>query len=183
VPAAAPSSWKRLTLAFGNAVLWYPTALKPIKGDASSVSAAEYDGKGNILADLNAMPRQGPETVGAWPAFRVQRLRAESAVSVRVVAQASNLPFCGGRGSCVLDDYVTRIGHHRYSEIVCFVEGRRAASVIVAAAPQSDWTSVSGELQRVTSHTRHGDNQAGNRPQTDHDAESCRHPSFAAWAL
>ena len=149
VPAAAPSSWKQLTLPSGDAVLSYPPSLKQIKGDASSVSAAEYDGKGKVLAYLNATPRQGAETLGAWPAFRVQRLRLESAVSVHVTAQALNLSFRGGKGSCVVDDYVTRIGHNRYSEIACFVEGKRAASVIVAAARQSDWTNVRGELQRA----------------------------------
>ena len=45
------------------------------------------------------------------------------------VAEASGLPFHGGTGSCVIDEYVTALAGHHYREIACFVQGRTAASV------------------------------------------------------
>jgi hypothetical protein len=57
--------------------------------------------------------------------------------------------FRGGTGSCVIDQYVTRIGAHRYQEIACLVQGRTSASVIVAAAPAATWAQASPLLFRA----------------------------------
>jgi len=56
-----------------------------------------------------------------------------------------------GAGSCVIDDYVTKIGHHPFHEIACLVEGAKAGSVVVAAAPSSAGNRVNATLERVVS--------------------------------
>ena len=62
---------------------------------------------------------------------------------------AFGLPFRGGRGSCVLDDYRTRVKSHHYREIACFVQGRRHASVLIAAALESEWARAVKTLERA----------------------------------
>jgi hypothetical protein len=50
----------------------------------------------------------------------------------------------------VLDDYVTRIGHHHYRELACFVVGSRGgAAVVVAAATIADWGHFEPQLRRA----------------------------------
>ena len=55
----------------------------------------------------------------------------------------------GGTGSCVVDDYVTKIGAHHYEELACLVQGRTGASVIVAAAPTAQWTQAAPLLEQA----------------------------------
>jgi hypothetical protein len=62
---------------------------------------------------------------------------------------AIGLYFRGGTGSCLIDDYVTRIGAHHYQEIACLVQGRTSASVIVAAAPAAMWAQARPLLLRA----------------------------------
>src|SRR6516162_9138627 len=50
-------------------------------------------------------------------------------------ATPQRVRFRGGTGSCVIDDYTTRVGAHHFQEIACLVRGRHNGSVIVAAAP------------------------------------------------
>ena len=57
--------------------------------------------------------------------------------------------FRGGTGSCVIDTYLTRIGHHHYQEIACLAQGRTSGSVIVAAAPAAQWANASPVLFRA----------------------------------
>ena len=59
------------------------------------------------------------------------------------------LPFRGGRGSCVIDDYVTRVRGHHFREIACFVQGANASSVVVVAAPIALWSRNGPWLERV----------------------------------
>jgi hypothetical protein len=148
VPAAAPPAWKQMTLATGTAVLSVPPSLRRVESDATSVSAAHVV-NGQYLAYLNATPQQGAETLAGWPRFRVSHLRDESAASVRTIAASTNLPFLGARGSCLIDVYVTKVAHHRFQELACFVKGATSASVIVAAAPASRWARVAALLERA----------------------------------
>ena len=143
VPAAAPAGWPHLTLPNGTAVLSYPPSLRPVSGDADSVSAAQVSPAGVFRLYLNATPRQGDEQLRGWAAFRLRLLTADDAASARELAAAQDVKFRGGTGSCVIDTYVTRIGAHHYQEIACLVQGRTSASVIVAAAPAATWAQAS----------------------------------------
>src|ERR1700722_1994699 len=98
---------------------------------------------------LNATPRQGTEHLPHWAAFRLMLLRSDDAASAHEVDAAEGVKFRGGTGSCVIDDYVTRIGGHRYEEIACLVQGRTSASVIVAAAPSPMWARAPPLLFRA----------------------------------
>jgi len=149
VPAAAPAGWPHLTLPDGTAVLSYPPSLRPVSGDADSVSAAQVSPKGVFRLYLNATPRQGDEQLRGWAAFRLRLLTADDAASAHELAAAQDVAFRGGTGSCVIDTYVTRIGAHHYQEIACLVQGRTSASVIVAAAPAATWAQASPLLLRA----------------------------------
>jgi hypothetical protein len=150
VPLPPPAGWKHLTPRPGNAVLWYPPSLQPVHADVSSVSAALRDRQGNYLAYLNSSPRQGGEQLSTWPDFRLETLRQKNS-SVHEVARAFELSFRGGTGSCVIDDYVTRIKNHHFHEIACLVLGRGTAGVVVATAPPSEWGRVGAQLERAIS--------------------------------
>jgi hypothetical protein len=154
VPAAPPAGWKQLTLPTKVAVLSVPPGLRLVKGDANAVTAAELDSHGNYLAYANATPQEGSESLANWASFRIGHLREESAVSVRTIATAKNVPFRGGRGSCVIDVYVTRVKHHAYHEIACFVKGARAGSVVVVAASPAQWARSGATLERVVAAYR-----------------------------
>jgi hypothetical protein len=149
VPAAAPASWRHLTLPNGTAVLSYPPALRPLRGDRDAVSAARVSPRGAFLLYLNATPRQGDELLEGWASFRLRLLRADDAATVRQVAAAQGVRFRGGTGSCVIDSYLTKIGAHHFQEIACLVEGHTSASVIVAAAPAGQWAQARQLLLRA----------------------------------
>jgi hypothetical protein len=156
VPAPAPAAWSRSgppTLDV-QANIAYPPSLAPIRGDSGTVSFASRTSTGAVRAYLNVTPRQGRERLHAFAAFRVGLLAAEDARTVHEQAAAEGLAFQGGQGSCVIDDYVTRIGRHRYREIACLVAGRRYGAVVVAAARSSDWSRFEPDLrQAVASFT------------------------------
>lgn len=142
VPAAAPTGWPHLTLPNGTAVLSYPPSLRPFAGDRDAVSAARLSRAGAFQFYLNATPRQGSESLQHWAAFRLRLLRSDDAASAHEVAAAEHVKFRGGTGSCVIDDYLTRIGARHYQEVACLVQGQTSASVIVAAAPAATWTQA-----------------------------------------
>ena len=148
-PAAAPASWPHLRRPDGTAVLSYPPSLRPAGSDADAVSAAQVSPSGAFQLYLNATPRQGDEQLRGWAAFRLALLTADDAASARELAAAQSVTFRGGTGSCVIDQYVTRTGAHRYQEIACLVQGRASASVIVAAAPAATWAQASPLLFRA----------------------------------
>ena len=128
VPPAASrggaAGWRHLTLPNRTGVLSYPPSLRPLAGDKVAVSAARRGPGGAFQLYLNATPRQGSERLAGWAAFRLNLLRSDDAASAREVAAAAGVKFRGGTGSCVIDDYVTRIGAHHYQEIACLVQGR-----------------------------------------------------------
>ena len=154
-PAPAPSGWKHLRLPSGGATLAYPPSLAPISGDSGSVTVEKKDSSGRVLVYLNATPKQGAETLTDWPAFRMAHNRAEDK-TVQEDARAVGLPFYGGVGSCVIDHYITKFHANHYREIACFVQGRTTASVIVAAALESDWPQAAPLLERAVSVYRPG---------------------------
>ena len=149
VPAAAPALWPHLTLPNGTAVLSYPPSLHQLAGDTDAVSAARRGPGGAFRLYLNATPRQASERLRGWAAFRLRLLRSDDAASARQDAAAEGVKFRGGTGSCVIDDYVTRIGGHHYQEVACLVQGRTSASVIVAAAPSATWAQARPLLFRA----------------------------------
>lgn len=148
-PVAAPAGWPHLTLPNRTAVLSYPPSLHRIAGDTEAVSAARLSPGGAFQLYLNATPRQGTEGLRHWAAFRLRLLRSDDAAWAHQDAAARGVKFRGGRGSCVIDDYLTRIGAHHYEEIACLVQGRTSASVIVAAAPAARWAQARPLLLRA----------------------------------
>ena len=153
-PAAAPASWRHLTLPNGTAVLSYPPGLRPVAGDKDAVSAARLNPGGTFQLYLNATPRQGSERLARWAAFRLHLLRSDDAASASQVAAAHGVKFRGGTGSCVMDRYITRIGGHHFQEIACLVQGHTSASVIVAAAPATQWATAQPLLLRAVAAYR-----------------------------
>jgi hypothetical protein len=152
--AAAPATWRQLTLPNGTAVLSYPPSLRPVSGDKDAVTVARLSPAGTYLLYLNATPRQGTENSQNWAAARLAHLHADETASARQDAAASGIAFLGGTGSCVLDEYVTEIGAHHYKEIACLVQGRSGASVIVAAAPAAQWTQAAPVLEQAVAAYR-----------------------------
>jgi hypothetical protein len=148
-PAAAPAGWPRLALPNGTAVLSYPPSLRRLAGDTDAVSAARLSTGGAFQLYLNATPRQGSERLQGWAAFRLRLLRSDDAASAHQDAAAQGVKFRGGTGSCVIDDYLTRIGGHHYQEVACLVQGRTSASVIIAAARAAAWARARPLLLRA----------------------------------
>jgi hypothetical protein len=127
-----------------------PPRFAPFAGDPGTASAAVRDAGGVIRAYLNLTPRQGDERLRGFAAFRVRRLAREHDQSVHLEAAARGPALHGGRRSCVLDDYVTRIGHNQYRELACLVVGRRGrAAVVVAAATVGDWPGFAPQLEQA----------------------------------
>ncbi len=154
VPAPAPAGWPRLPLPNRTAVLSYPPEMRRVLSDSDAVSAARVGRGRAYLLYLNATPRQGGENLRNWAVYRLRVLRAEDASWAREDAAATGLAFLGGTGSCVIDDYLTRIGAHHYQELACLVKGRAGASVIVAAAPAARWAWARPVLERAVAAYR-----------------------------
>jgi hypothetical protein len=149
VPAAAPPTWRQVMLPNGSAVLSYPPSLHQVLSDRDAASVAQVNRAGAYLVYLNVTPRQGDETLTNWATFRVDLLREDDASSAHEVSSAQGVRFRGGTGSCVMDEYITRIGAHHYQEIACLAQGRTGASVIVAAALASRWATARPLLEQA----------------------------------
>ena len=147
-PRPAPPGWREAPLPGGAAVLSFPPSLSAMPGDAGTVTRG-LDRSGSVLVYLNVTPRQGDETLRGWAGFRLEHLRDDDARSARLDSEAGGLAFRGGRGSCVIDDYVTRVRAHQYREIACYVRGAHASSVLIAAAPAADWARYGGLLEQA----------------------------------
>ena len=153
-PASAPAGWQRLTLPNGTAVLYFPPSMRRVSGDRDAVSVARLGPDGKFLLYLNATPRQGEETLRNWSSYRLRVLTGDDASRATLDGAAVNQRFRGGTGSCVVDNYVTRVDAHRYTELACLVQGRSGASVIVAAAPTALWPTARALLaQAVSAYT------------------------------
>ena len=145
--AAAPRSWSSATTASGGATLFYPPGWKPIPGDRGTVTASLRRG-GLYHGYLNVTPRQGAEQRAGWAAFRMNRNAEEGDRSAHTVAAAENLTVGAARASCVIDDYLSRVGSHPYREIACIVSGRHFTNVFVGAALVPDWPTLGPLLER-----------------------------------
>ena len=148
-PAPAPSGWPAAAIASGAASLRRPPGWVPVEGDAGTVSFALRDAGGRYLGYLNVTPRQGEERLHGWSAFRLARNREEGDRGVRELASREGVAFAGGRGSCVIDDYASRVGANPYRELACIVRGPRTESVLIAAALRPDWGRVAPSLVRA----------------------------------
>ena len=150
-PAPAPADWRPASTANSGATLFYPPGWKAIPGDKGTVTEAIRDGAGRYIGYLNLTTRQGPEQLHGWATFRTTRNSEDGDRHVRQVAAAEGLPFRHARGSCVIDDYLSKVGSHPYREIACIVSGRRHTDVFIAAALRSDWLTLGPTLERAAS--------------------------------
>lgn len=150
-PSAAPRGWLRTTTATTQATLFYPRTWKSIPGDPGTVTVSLRDSHGLYAGYLNVTPRQGTERAHGWAAFRTNRNREEGDGHVRLVAAAEGLRFRSAQGSCVIDDYLSKVGSHPYREIACLVTGHRNTDVFIGAALQHDWRTLAGTLERAAS--------------------------------
>jgi hypothetical protein len=152
-PGPPPAGWRSATLPSG-AVLAYPASWRRIGGDAGTATAALRDAHGRFLGYLNLTPRQGGETLANWAAFRPAHNREEGETDVAPQSTAHDVPFrAGGHGSCVRDAYRTKTSG-RFVEIACLVHGPRTDSVIVAAAPPTEWARQWPTLRRALEAVR-----------------------------
>ncbi len=103
---------------------------------------------GTYLGYLNVTPRQGPETLQDWAAFRLAHLRGDDAVAVHKDAMVQSVRTETTVRSCVIDDYVTTVDHHRFHEVACYVTSGSVGSVVVAATPSGDPAHVWNQLER-----------------------------------
>jgi hypothetical protein len=146
-PAAAPATWRHRTLPPDAGILYYPATFVD-SHDKDGVARERLGGHGSVLDYLDVSPKQGPESLRDWPSYRLELVRAESN-DVHEDGHAFGLRFRGGTGSCVLDDYRTRVENHHYREIACFVQGHKHATVLIAAALESEWARAAKTLERA----------------------------------
>ena len=140
--AATPRGWRQATISSGAATLTYPSGWKTIPGDKGTVSLALRDRRGLYLGYLNVTPRQGAERLTGWDRFRIGRNAEEGDTHVREISASANVAFVNARGSCVLDDYISRVGAHPYRELACIVAGRHSTSVFVGASVVGEWSRL-----------------------------------------
>ena len=150
-PGPPPAGWQQTTTATSRATLFYPPGWKRIPGDVGTVTSALKGEHGLYVGYLNATPRQGAEQLHGWAAFRIDHNREEGDKRVREVAAAEGLRFTNARGSCVVDDYLSKIGSNPYREIACLVSGPSRADVLIAAGRKQNWPALSGTLERAVS--------------------------------
>jgi hypothetical protein len=150
-PTPAPAGWQQTTTATSQATLFYPPGWKPIPGDKGTVTRSLRAPSGLYVGYLNVTPRQGTEQLDGWDAFRTDHLREEGDKRVREVAAAEGLSFTDARGSCVIDDYLSKVGSNPYREIACLVSGHTRSDVFIGAALKRDWSTLSGSVERAAS--------------------------------
>ena len=147
----SPKTWTSATIASGGATLSYPSNWKPIPGDRGTVTAALRDSRGLYRGYLNVTPRQGAEQLAGWATFRAVRNTQEGDRRTRVVGAAENLRLGSARGSCVVDDYLSRVGSHPYRELACIFTGSRYTNVFVGATLVRDWPTLGRVVERAAS--------------------------------
>jgi hypothetical protein len=150
-PRAAPAGWVGTPIESGGAVLFHPPGWKRTHGDKGTVSFSLRDGTGLYRSYLNVTPRQGAERLAGWADFRTKRNRAEGDRRVREQTAAEGLHFAAASGSCVIDDYLSRVGSNPYTELACIASGRRYTNVFVGAALSRDWARLGPLIERAAS--------------------------------
>ena len=144
-----PQGWTQLVGVPSVGSLPVPPGFRAVAGDPGTLTAVLLGPGGAYLGYLNATPRQGGERLHGWPTFRLEHLRDEDARSVRKDAAAQIVRIGTALRSCVVDDYVTRVGSHDFHEVACLVVQHSTSSVIVGATPSRDPAHVWAELQRA----------------------------------
>jgi hypothetical protein len=144
-----PATWSRLTVPSGLGTLPSPPGFRTVDGDPGTLSVALRNSAGTYLGYLNVTPRQGPETLTDWTAFRLTHLRGDAAVSVHEDAMVQSVRTAAAMRSCVIDDYVTTVGHHQFHEVGCYVMKGSVGSVVVATTPSGDPAHVWTQLERA----------------------------------
>ena len=150
----APAGWHTASLLGGKATLAFPPAMHTVRGDRGSASAAQLAASGSYLMYINATPKQGTESLRDWPDFRLEHLKEDDASAARLIAESHGVRFLGGTGTCVIDAYVTKVKSNHYTELACFVRGQTTSSVIIAAAPTTNWASAAPVLMRAVAAYR-----------------------------
>jgi hypothetical protein len=150
-PGPAPATWRQATIASGAATLSYPRGWKPISGDVGTVSFALRDRSGRYLGYINVTPRQGEERLAGWAAFRTRRNAEDEDKAVHALASAERVRFAGAHGSCVIDEYASRVGSNAYRELACIVAGKRSTAVFVGATLVADWPTLGPIVERAAS--------------------------------
>jgi hypothetical protein len=150
-PGPAPEGWGSATIESGGATLFHPPAWRVITGDKGTVSFSLRDRHGLYRGYLNVTPREGTERPTGWADFRTGRNRAEGDRLVRERAAGEGLRFADATGSCVVDDYLSRVGSNPYTELACIVEGRLYTNVFVGAALSRDWPRLGPVIERAAS--------------------------------
>jgi hypothetical protein len=120
-----------------------------VAGDRGTLTAARFGPGGVYLGYLNVTPLQGGEQLQGWPEFRLEHLRDDDARWTREDAAAQFVRTHANLRSCVMDDYVTKIGSHHFHEVACLVMDHSAGRVIVAATPSGDPAHVFAVLERA----------------------------------
>ena len=149
-PGVVPAGWTTQSLPGAPARLSAPPSWRPAAGDTGTRTMVSRGPSGRIVGYLNATPRQGDESAATWSRFRPDHNRDEGDRKVRLLAAATGLRFRAATGACVIDSYSSTTGN-RFREIACIVSGRSATTVIVAAAPPSQWSAQAPLLERAVS--------------------------------
>jgi hypothetical protein len=144
-----PATWARLSVPSGLGTLPSPPGFRTVHGDPGTLSVALRNSAGTYLGYLNVTPRQGPETLPDWAAFRLTHLRGDNAASVHEDAMVQSVRTAAAMRSCVTDDYVTTVGRHEFHEVACYVMRGTVGSVVVAATPSGDPAHVWTQLERA----------------------------------
>jgi hypothetical protein len=150
-PAPPPAGWQQTTTPTSQATLFYPPGWTAIPGDNGTITRSLRAPSGPYLGYLNATPQQGTEQLHGWAAFRVDHNREEGDTQVRQVAAAEGLPFTNAHGSCVIDDYLSKVGSNPYREIACLVTGHNHSDVFIGAALKPNWPALSRSIERAAS--------------------------------
>ena len=119
-----PATWARLTVPSGLGTLASPPGFRTVDGDPGTLAVALVNSVGTYLGYINVTPRQGPETLQDWAAFRLTHLKGDDAVSVHEDAMVQSVRTAAAVRSCVIDDYVTTVGHHQFHEVACYMNQR-----------------------------------------------------------
>ena len=144
-----PQGWSRLDGASPLGPLPVPPRFRAVAGDRGTLTAALLGPGGTYLGYLNATPIQGGERLQGWPEFRLSHLRDDDARAARVDAATELVRTHAGLRSCVIDDYVTKVGSRPFHEVACLIMHHSSGSVIVAATPSGDPAHVFALLERA----------------------------------
>jgi hypothetical protein len=150
-PAPPPAEWQQASTPTSQATLFYPSGWTAIPGDDGTVTRSLRARSGLYVGYLNATPQQGTEQLHGWAAFRIDHNREEGDTQVRQLAAAEGLAFTNAHGSCVIDDYLSKVRSNPYREIACLVTGHSHSDVFIGAALKPDWPTLSRSIERAAS--------------------------------